>query len=117
MTEGTMNEKTTRLTPRFARPTRFVLRPGTPSRAEREARLGELKERLLRVHLARTESDALKPAVQRAADEAASLAWATPYPLLVLPELVEEKVAAARAQAERQARIYRQTAALFAEAA
>ncbi len=106
-----------RLTTRFARPTRFALRPRALSRAERETQLGALKERLLRLHLDRVERDELRPVVQRAADEAASLAWATPYPLLVLPELVEEKVAEARERAERQARIYRETAALFAEAA
>jgi hypothetical protein len=112
-----MKTQTTRLPARFARPTRFQVRPRVLTRAEREARLGELKDRLLRLHLAEAESSELVPIVRRATEDAASLAWATPYPLLVLPELLEEKVAAARIQAARQNQIRRRTAALFAEAA
>mgnify|MGYP000141499571 CR=1 FL=1 len=112
-----MNKQTTRLTARFARPTRFAVRPRVLTRAEQDARLGELKDRLLRLHLAKAGTSELTPLVRRATEDAASLAWATPYPLLVLPELVEEKVAAAHEQAARQARIRRQSAALYAEAA
>ena len=43
--------------------------------------------------------------MRRAANEAAALAWATLYPLLVFPVLFEEKIEAALRQAERQARI------------
>jgi hypothetical protein len=112
-----MKTQTTRLPARFARPTRFQVRPRILTRAECQARLGELKDRLLRLHLAEPGASDLAPVVRRAADDAASLAWASPYPLLILPELVEEKVAAARVQAARQAQIRRQSAALFAEAA
>ena len=115
--EQTMKTQTTRLPARFARPTRFQVRPRILTRAECQARLGELKDRLLRLHLAEPGASDLAPVVRRAADDAASLAWASPYPLLILPELVEEKVAAARVQAARQAQIRRQSAALFAEAA
>jgi hypothetical protein len=112
-----MKTKTTGLPTRFARPTRFQVRPRVLTRAEREVRLGELKNRLLRLHLAEADTSELVPVVRRAAEDAASLAWATPYPLLLLPELVEEKVAMARIQAARQAQIRRQTAGFLAEAA
>jgi hypothetical protein len=109
--------RTHRLVTQFARPTRFMVRPRVLSRAEQRALLGELKERLLEEHLTGEDSPEARPRVRWAAEEAASLAWASPFPLLVLPELVKEKVAAARAQAERQARIWRQSTALLAEAA
>lgn len=94
-----------------------MVRPRVLSRAEQRALLGELKERLLEEHLSGDDPPEAWPRVRWAAEEAASLAWASPFPLLVLPELVKEKVAAARAQAERQARIWRQSTALLAEAA
>src|SRR5262245_31466317 len=45
--------------------------------------------------------------VRGAVGEAEALAWSTPYPMLFLPELVEEKVAAARTYASRQESILR----------
>ncbi len=112
-----MNESAKRLTAHFARPTRFSVRPRGLTRAEQRARLSELKERLLRAHLARAGSEAIRSRVRWAAEEAASLAWASPFPLLVLPELVEEKVARAREQAARQEHIRRRTAEWLARAA
>lgn len=106
-----------RVDAQFARPTRFTVRPRVLSRAEQRARLGELKDRLLQEHLSGADPTETPPQVRWAAEEAASLAWASPYPLLVLPELVKEKVAAARARAERQALIWRRSTALLAEAA
>jgi len=40
--------------------------------------------------------------VRQAVTEAEALAWATPYPLLFLPVLVEEKLTGAREWADRQ---------------
>ena len=52
-----------------------------------------------------------EPLVRQAATEAEALAWATPYPLLFLPVLVEEKIEGARQWASRQREILeRQTA-------
>src|SRR5262245_40611684 len=48
-----------------------------------------------------TDADLIRR-LERAADEAASLAWATAYPLLALPELLAEKGREARRQFERQ---------------
>jgi MarR-like DNA-binding transcriptional regulator SgrR of sgrS sRNA len=71
-----------------------------------------LKEKLIK------EADlTLAPVLRRAANEAAALAWLTPYPLLLLPELLEEKVAAIRRQAARQADILRRSRTLAEEAA
>ncbi len=40
--------------------------------------------------------------LNHAVHEAHALAWTTPYPSLVLPVLLEEKLAAARSYSERQ---------------
>ena len=55
--------------------------------------------------------------LNRAADEAASIAWATPYPLLVLPVLLEEKLNDARRKAELQRTIYERSQPIVALAA
>ena len=64
--------------------------------------LEELKRRLLHeTAWARLDSVTLT-FVRRAAEDAASLAWTTPFPLLVLPELFSEKVAEACVRSQRQ---------------
>jgi|SRR5437899_9115388 len=55
--------------------------------------------------------------LNRAADEAASIAWATPYPLLVLPVLLEEKIEDARRKVELQKAIYERSQPIVALAA
>src|SRR5947207_3007135 len=67
--------------------------------------LDELKQRLLREKAVVESDPALFVDLGRAAEEAAALAWATPYPLLVLPELFAEKAAEAGVRSERQRRI------------
>ena len=65
--------------------------------------LERLKERLLQELLPEaSHRPDLSSAYRRAAYDAVSLAWVTPFPLLALPLLFEEKVAEARSQAERQ---------------
>jgi hypothetical protein len=117
-----MTMKTTpvkRVPTRFARPTRFGVKPGPEhaTRAHRDAQLEAMKRLLLAGHLSTHATPKLAPALRRAADEAASLAWVTPFPLLVLPVLLEEKVAAARQHAERQALVLDRTAGFLATAA
>ncbi len=106
-----------RVPTQFAPPTRFKVKPiaARANRVATNARLEGLKKQLLAQHL--SESKDLAPVLRRAAEEAASLAWATPYPLLFLPELLQEKVAAARRQYVQQALILRRSQALLAEAA
>ena len=61
-----------------------------------------LKNRLLARRLAEVVAPEANTYVRRAANEAAALAWVTPYPLLAFPELLDEKVRAALRYAERQ---------------
>ena len=72
---------------------------------ERTAELERLKRRLLQEQLARSTNFREHQWLRRAGEAAASLAWLTPYPLLVLPVLLEEKAKEARLQADRQSDI------------
>src|SRR3954465_10896241 len=97
--------KTTRkrTRPRAEKPTRLPSDelPSPPFGQGTE--LERLKERLLEQLLPQTtHRPDLSSAYRRAANDAVSLAWVTPFPLLVLPVLFEEKAAEAQAQAERQ---------------
>jgi hypothetical protein len=66
--------------------------------------LEELKVRLLRELLNAAPLN-MHGVLGQAANQAASIAWATPYPLLVLPELVNEISRKARHQAAKQQNI------------
>jgi len=70
-----------------------------------EVELEKLKERLLATELARTLSLDANVLLRRAANEAVALVWLTPYPLLLLPVLFDEKARAARKAVSRQALI------------
>lgn len=70
-----------------------------------------LKSQLLAGHLADVRDAELEIRLRRAADESASIAWATTYPLLTLPELLREKTAQALAQHTRQREIQLRTRA------
>jgi hypothetical protein len=100
----------------FEPETHFELRPAPPApfRATQETEFERLKNQLLAEQLAGTTTPELNPPLRRAANEAAALAWATVFPLLVFPVLFEEKTAAALRQAERQARIYAASRELIA---
>lgn len=108
-----------RLPARFARETKFAVKPHSPRRNRNGAdtELEKLKQRLLRRQLDETSDAAIAPALRRAADEAAALVWLTPCPLLLLPVLFEEKVEAAKRQAALQAQIRRRSLMLWAKAA
>ena len=100
-------KKTTKLFAEFAPETRFELRPvpAAPFRATQETEFERLKGQLLDEQLYLAGNAELYAPVRRAANEAAALAWATLFPLLVFPTLFEEKIEAALRQAKRQARI------------
>jgi len=68
--------------------------------------LDELKRCLLFEHTRVVSDSEVQTRLRRAADDAASIAWATPYPLLVLPTLLDEKLSEARRKAEMQRSIY-----------
>jgi hypothetical protein len=111
-----MNRTTNKVRAEFSPETRFELRPAPPApfRATQENEFERLKNRLLTEKLLATAQPELNPAIRRAANDAAALAWVTFYPLLVFPTLFEEKTRTAVRQAERQARIYLNTRELVA---
>lgn len=93
-----------KVTARWGPDYRFEVKPviALPFRVTQDSALEALKERLLRVELNRAEDAELWTRLRRAANEAASLAWASNFPLLVFPVLFEEKAALARRQHQRQ---------------
>jgi len=64
-----------------------------------------LKNRLLTDRLGSVSDSELRETIQLAAHESVALAWSTPFPLLVLPELIEENGRAAQRRLEMQRRI------------
>ncbi|MGE4182584.1 MAG: hypothetical protein AB7J34_22390 [Limisphaerales bacterium] len=76
------------------------------NRSPQDRALARLRGRLLRPLLAGTNNPRLQAGFRRAASEAESLAWLTPFPLLVLPGLLEEKIRHARLYAIRQAEVH-----------
>jgi hypothetical protein len=102
-----MNKNKTLVPTEFGPETRFELRPApaVPFRAVQDNEFERLKNRLLAQQLLDAAPE-LNAALRRAANDAAALAWATVFPLLVFPVLFEEKTDAAVLRAARQARIY-----------
>jgi hypothetical protein len=104
--------------------TRFETEPGfeiglpapVPVRGTAENELEQLKGRLLRGLLAPVMEPALSTALRRAANEAASVAWFTPFPLLFFPTLLEEKAADALRRQKRQREIRQRTQGLLEQA-
>src|SRR5262245_58748094 len=96
-----------RVRARFGPDTRFEVRPlpAAPFRALHEDELERLKGRLLRLRLNENGVPELHVRLRRAANEAAALAWASSFPLLVFPELFAEKAGVALKQAQRQASV------------
>ena len=102
-----MKKNTRNVPARFGPETRFALRPApaAPFRATQETEFERLKNQLLAQQLVAATPELNAP-LRRAANDAAALAWATIFPLLVFPALFEEKVQAALLRVRRQARIY-----------
>ena len=96
-----------RLNATFAPETRFDLRPNpaAPFSATQDSEFERLKSRLLLERLEKQPEPETNSALRQVANEAAALAWVTPFPLLVFPLLFEEKANAALQRSERQARI------------
>ncbi|HYG34899.1 MAG TPA: hypothetical protein VEC99_08955 [Clostridia bacterium] len=111
-----MNINRKRLLTEFGPDTRFEVKPTPPApfRASHEDGFERLKNRLLEERLAETWGTGFTSNVRRAANEAAALAWITPYPLLVFPVLFEEKADAALRVAERQVEVRMRSRELLA---
>jgi hypothetical protein len=106
-----MNRTYRELRAGFAATTRFdaPVVAAAPFRGMVENELEQLKERLLWRELQRADSVEANVLLRRAANDAVALAWLTPYPLLLLPELFQEKAWEMQLKARRQARIREQT--------
>jgi hypothetical protein len=92
---------------RFASPTAFsVSMPAAPSGSLDNGALERFKCRLLEPILENRCGQTLESMMRHAANEAAALAWTTPFPLLVLPGLLEEKVNAVWRRELRQRHVY-----------
>lgn len=72
-----------------------------------------LQDELVNEALGETETLTLHAPLKQAANEAAGLAWTTPYPLLVFPVLFTEKAETARQRQDRARRILAKTADLM----
>lgn len=84
--------------------------------AHSPAALEELKQQLLQEKAKALPDATLFAGLHRAAEEAASLAWTTAYPLLVLPELFAEKAAQAIFRSQRQHNIRERSRDLVTQA-
>ena len=111
-----MNANYRRVPTRFGPETRFELRPvpAAPFRAVQETRFERLKNELLKERLGASPGPAFNSYVRTAANEAAALAWVTPYPLLVFPTLFEEKADSALQLAEKQEDVFERSRELLA---
>jgi hypothetical protein len=107
------------MTARFEPEIRFEVAPvpAVPFRGTQETELDRLKARLLRKWLQQTPDERLYAPLHRAANEAAALAWFTPFPFLFFPCLLEEKARAALRQGVRQRYIRDRSESLLEEAA
>jgi hypothetical protein len=103
---------------RFGPQTRFAMAPiaPVPFRGPSENDLEQLKARLLGNLLSQPIEPELNTVLRRAANEAASAAWFTPFPLLFFPTLLDEKAATARVQLQRQQEIRQRTQGLLEQA-
>ena len=93
-----MKTKRTTLLTRFEPETRFDVPPvpAAPFRGTRETELEQVKNQVLRAALNEAPDADYYAPLRRAATEAAGVAWLTPFPLLFLPALFEEKATQAR---------------------
>jgi|ERR1017187_4436060 hypothetical protein len=110
--------KRNKVVTRFEPETRFEVAPvpAVPFRGAQETELDRLKARLLQQMLQQMPEQQLYAPLRRAANEAASLAWFTPFPLLFFPGLLEEKAKAALRQGARQRCIRDRSESLMEEA-
>ena len=86
---------------------RETFSPDVNFRVTEPTEFERLKDKLLREQLVTETRAELLTLLRQAANEAAAVAWTAPYPLLVLPELFREKVAAARRYGAKQASLRR----------
>jgi len=102
-----MNARTRNLRPgRIPEPVTEEQIPPVPFRGALERELERVKSQLLERLQKEPRYAGLEGALCQAANEAAALAWMTPFPFLVLPVLMEEKAETFRHRSQRQLQIY-----------
>ena len=95
---------------------------GVPRRREAELRqvsdlrLHELQNHLIQKYQAENPAPMPSQFVTQAAQDASALAWATTFPLLVLPTLFEELTRVTEARLQRQIQIRHRSQGLLATA-
>jgi hypothetical protein len=92
------------LSARFAPEVEFELSP-VPGPVPPETvriKFDELQGRLVEATMGESTSPFVRGRIHQAARDAAALAWTTPYPLLVLPELFLEKAREAGQRLDKQ---------------
>jgi len=111
-----MNANYRRVPTRFGPETRFELKPVPPApfRAVQETKFEQLKNELLDGRLNELLDTSFNSYLRTAANEAAALAWVTPYPLLVFPTLFEEKACSALQLAEKQEDVFERSREMLA---
>jgi len=82
--------------------------PGGRLALSPEMELARLKDKLLDERLTEYDEPRLARLARLAATEAEALSWLTPFPLLVLPVLLEEKLDAVQRYARGQRQLLRQ---------
>ncbi|HEY0457307.1 MAG TPA: hypothetical protein VGE41_13130 [Verrucomicrobiae bacterium] len=113
-----MNTLKQKLRPSFEPETRFdVDAVPAPFRGAQPVEIEFLKDKLLRQALQATAKGEHYAPLRRAANEAAALAWLTPFPLLLLPGLFEELARKAKEQSEQQSRVLKRSHKLMRVAA
>lgn len=114
-----MNDNHRTVPTQFAPDTSFEVTPvpAAPFGRAEERALERLKSDLLRELLGESSDLEFDALYRRAANEAAGLAWLTPYPVLVFPGLFEELTQNARTRGLRQEQIRRRSQDLLALAA
>ena len=114
--KDSMKRNNRKVPTRFGPAFRFDIKatPPPPLRDRQEGQLEPLKQKLLAERLDRVPSAAFKAELERAAGEAAALAWVTAYPALVFPLLFAEKVDEAKTRYARQRDVRQRSRALLA---
>jgi hypothetical protein len=95
------------LAARFAPEVEFELSPVPGSVPPETVRIkfDDLQSRLVEATMGESTSSFVRGRIHQAAREAAALAWTTPYPLLVMPELFLEKAREASRRLNKQHRV------------
>lgn len=112
-----MKTNRVKLRTRFEAVTRFNVTPcpPVPFRGTQETELEQFKNRLLRDALNEAMDAELYAPLRRAAAEAVTAAWMTPFPMLFLPSLFEEKLSMAKKQFARAQSVRARSRRILAE--